>query len=433
MFLRKRKKPPIEVNCKKRVVRIFDSIFPCTVDEYGTCVVTSKWAIDSLGALTFSDIPPNLIFRCKGSMRIPYGEDFTLEVKLTSQTASFEISYRSAEDSLHTPEEYKSALEIVLRERGYSISDVSVRSLLGDSQVINAKIDVAPSSVITTVVRDIVAAIKEVNQNLLENEEDARQTFWRILSRCKGIDGAMIASYARFGGIFRWIIGALTESDIMYLILSIQHKLVKRYAERVNITSVIDFKVVIPKLKALGIHYADEKYSLKPCGYIITYILQDVLEKMQADKERKHRGLACEKEALLLKYFWYRALDIVWREFYSLAVKESPRIRLKSKEFRAHVDRILSRITFVKLGILMSINLKLNFPHEIFAEEISEMMKDGLISKNLRLRRYGVWIVRLVSNLTLRLLSEPGKRRLRRGAEDILAKAWNWARDDYDK
>lgn len=57
------------------------------------------------------------------------------------------------------------------------------------------------------------------------------------------------------------------------------------------------------------------------------------------------------------------------------------------------------------------------------------MIEDGFLSEKLRLRAYGVWVVKLLSNMTLRLFYELSKNNYSnysgRSAGTLLAEVWS--------
>ncbi|MEM1945314.1 MAG: hypothetical protein QXX57_06220 [Nitrososphaerota archaeon] len=59
-----------------------------------------------------------------------------------------------------------------------------------------------------------------------------------ILEDFENVDGFTIVLFAQLEAVPKWFIGMLTDSEIIYLILSFEDKLVKRFAKRVG---VIDF------------------------------------------------------------------------------------------------------------------------------------------------------------------------------------------------
>ncbi|MEM0451397.1 MAG: hypothetical protein QXO17_07520 [Nitrososphaerota archaeon] len=401
---------PIKVDRKRERVKILDKVFPCEVREYGVRVY-AEGAFSLTERLTPLDIPEGLtVF---GGRRIegPSGTGCYVRLSVDRRGLSFSInpvSDKMAE--LLTVEEIRSLIELGFKEMGRPLRLHTVAEGFGNRDVIAGGFRIPPGDTIGRHTSLVRMAVSRAVTLVWAAEQGARRRAEDVIVLAKAFDGAVLANTMKLVGVLRWIVGALGPPEVAYFLLLYENPLVARYVRK---EMAPEMRNHVTRLTALGLMVpGGQESELTTLGRSVGKIVASWVRDLEKGSMRP--AIPSSQEAQLLRHFAYYVLLSVLRSFTSVALQRSSRIRGRKKRMKQLLEGKIGGMSFAKLAIIMARRLGNPVPGYILDQELRDLIRDGFVSENLRLRSYGEWVASIALNRTVQLLDIRPSRKVRR-------------------
>jgi hypothetical protein len=395
------RRPEFEVDEVNSRVRIRDRWFRM-IDTWMTgglfVVPCDLGSVKPIQDLKLGKLPENLVIEVSITSRLCKKPIFLLS--LSRSEVKFEVELSEEEWPLITPTRYfidelaKALMEVGEFSRTMSMDEGRKVYHL------SCKLSFSPNQTIEDVISFLEPVVTSVSELVDAREQEYIELIDRWVSLLEKFDGLSFADSLKLYGAPRVIVSKLCPVTLAYLLFRacrmIENNAVcEKILERLDIkkTNVEEYaQSILKNLGLIEVSKSDSRVTVSPtrAGEFLAKTIYSAINNIEVVGYSGR--MPSIDPVMLLKYIRDNAM--------SYAAIHSPRIK-KYRGSELYREKLLEfhekvkKLNFTHIVALVNTSLEMTIPFELRNEE-ADLIENGFISENRRLRPYGRWIISMV-------------------------------------